>query len=150
MVVLTRMDVQADRMSALRLAMFHMSSNPVDHLGFRGSIVLVASTSGYFGGTGVISYIASKHGTIGILRSSQKMAKQMGIRVNAVAPSPTPTFITEGYSARWRDRRLPENTPNGVAECICYVSLDSSLTGACPLVSCTCSSRIACFSLTDE
>src|SRR5690242_6442823 len=112
--------------------MFHMSSNTVDHLGFRGSIVLVASTSGYFGGTGVISYIASKHGVIGLLRSSQKKSRQAGIRVNAVAPSPTPTFITEGYSARWRDRRLPENTSNGVARCICHVSLDTTLIGSCP------------------
>ncbi|KAF7544841.1 hypothetical protein G7046_g9701 [Stylonectria norvegica] len=57
-------------MNTLRLAVFHMKDNTPDASGWRGSVVLVSSTSGYFGGTEVVSYISSKHGVIGLLRAS--------------------------------------------------------------------------------
>lgn len=115
--------------------MFHMSSNPIQPSGFRGSIVLVASTSGYFGGTAVVSYVTSKHGVIGLLRSAQAASQQLRVRLNAAAPSPTPTFITEAYSERWQSRGLPANTASGVARCISHISLNTKLTSCCPLVS---------------
>lgn len=75
-----------------------------------GSIVLVSSTSGYFGGTGVSAYIASKHGVIGLLRSSQLAVKKHGIRVNGVAPFHTPTHITASFSEQWKAAGLESNT----------------------------------------
>jgi NAD(P)-dependent dehydrogenase (short-subunit alcohol dehydrogenase family) len=123
--------------------MYHMSANPIQNSGFRGSIVLVASTSGYFGGTAVVSYVASKHGVIGLLRASTKAADDLHVRLNAVAPSHTPTFITKGYADDWQASGLPTNSANGVASSIAHVALDSTLNSCCPLVSRSCKLRVA-------
>jgi len=114
--------------------MFYMKSNPIDQDGFRGSIVLTSSTSGFFGGTAVVSYVASKHGVVGLLRSSQTVAKKYGVRVNSVAPFITPTFITEGYSALYKERGLPVNRPEDVASAIIVTSVDVQSQGRCFLV----------------
>ena len=98
------------------------------------SILLVASTSSYFGGTGVAAYIASKHGVLGLLRASQDVAREHDVRVNAVAPFLTPTHITAGFSERWGRAGLEKNTPEGVAEAIALVALDSGREGQCVLV----------------
>lgn len=98
------------------------------------SILLVASTSSYFGGTGVTAYVASKHGVLGLLRASQSAAREHGVRVNAVAPFFTPTHITAGFSRQWRDAGLDENTPERVAETIALVALDAERRGHCVLV----------------
>ncbi|EON64630.1 hypothetical protein W97_03863 [Coniosporium apollinis CBS 100218] len=121
-------------MNTLRLAMHHMSTNPEDSIGqSRGSVVLVASTSGYFGGSGVVSYVASKHGVIGLLRSSQIAAARYNVRVNGVAPFFTPTHITSSYSERWRASGLPANTVEDVALAILQTSLDPLMRGRCCL-----------------
>ena len=57
--------------------MHSMSKNDVGTDGARGSIILIASTSGYFGGTGVVSYISSKHGVVGVMRSSQRRGERL-------------------------------------------------------------------------
>jgi NAD(P)-dependent dehydrogenase (short-subunit alcohol dehydrogenase family) len=100
-----------------------MSSNPPDADGSRGSVILVASTSGYFGGTGVVSYISSKHGIVGLARASQRKAKELNVRVNVVAPFFTPTHITTGYSEQWQKRGLPANTVEDVARTIVDTSM---------------------------
>lgn len=99
-----------------------------------GSIVLLASTSGYFGGTGVTAYVASKHGIVGLLRASQKTAQQHGIRVNAIAPFLTPTRITAGFAQQWQDAGLEANTPARVAEAIAQAALDVTRRGSCVMV----------------
>lgn len=99
------------------------------------SILLVASTSSYFGGTGVTAYVASKHGVLGLMRASQSKAKEMGVRVNAIAPFLTPTHITAGFAQQWRNQGLEENTPERVAETIALVSLDADREGDCLMVS---------------
>lgn len=136
--------------------MFHMQSNPLQRFPLldtsssfgnpasaptRGSIVLISSTSGFFGGTSVVSYIASKHGVIGLLRASQSAARKFDVQVNAVAPFITPTFITEGYSEKYRQRGLPLNTPANVADVVVKTSLSDgggsarpSASGRCYLV----------------
>lgn len=113
--------------------MHYMSKPRAD--GDAGSIVLIASTSGYFGGTGVGAYVASKHGVIGLLRACQGVAIRRGIRVNAVAPFFTPTQITAGYAQQWKDSGLEANTPETVAEEIYRVSVEPTLTGECSMVS---------------
>lgn len=106
------------------------------------SIVLLASTSGYFGGTGVAAYVASKHGIVGLLRASQTTAQQYGIRINAVAPFFTPTRITAGFSEQWLEAGLEANTPQRVADVIGQVAMDSSRKGSCVLVSALLSSYV--------
>ncbi|KAA8650395.1 uncharacterized protein ATNIH1004_003079 [Aspergillus tanneri] len=98
------------------------------------SIVLLASTSGYFGGTGVTAYVASKHGIVGLLRASQDTARQYGIRLNGIAPFFTPTQITAGFAQKWQDAGLEANTVQGVAEAIAHVSMDGEKNGSCILV----------------
>ncbi|KAF2194919.1 NAD(P)-binding protein [Zopfia rhizophila CBS 207.26] len=116
-------------MNTLRLAMYTMKLNRPDSDGARGSIVLIASTSGYFGGTGVVSYIASKHGVVGICRSSQRVANQLQIRVNVVTPFFTPTYITGSYSERWKEKGLPANTVEDVAQTIVQTSTNPERKG---------------------
>jgi NAD(P)-dependent dehydrogenase (short-subunit alcohol dehydrogenase family) len=100
-----------------------MSSNAPDSVGSKGSIVLIASTSGYFGGTGVVSYISSKHGVVGLARASQRKANELGVRVNVVAPFFTPTYITVRYADEWKKRGLPANTVEDVAKAIVETSV---------------------------
>lgn len=123
--------------SALRLAVFYMQNNTPDKNGSRGSVVLISSTSGYFGGTEVVSYISSKHGVIGLLRSSHAPVARLGVRVNCVAPFITPTHITAGYAAAWKAEGLPTNTPEDVAKGIVHMSLDTEMQGKSCLVSLT-------------
>lgn len=101
-----------------------------------GSVVLIASTSGYFGGTGVAGYVTSKHGVVGLMRASQATAAKYGIRVNAVAPFFTPTHITASYAENWKKAGLEANTPEDVAAVVMHTSLDER-SGRCTLVSAT-------------
>lgn len=108
--------------------------------GSRGSVVLVSSTSGYFGGTGVAAYISSKHGVTGLLRASQLVAARHDIRINAVAPFVTPTTMA-GFAAEWSARGHPSNTTQQVANVIATISQDPDCRGACYLVRCCRSCR---------
>ncbi|KAE8378533.1 hypothetical protein BDV26DRAFT_281058 [Aspergillus bertholletiae] len=120
-------------LNTLRLAMHHMRL-PSTTRNAQPSIVLVASTSGYFGGTGVAAYIASKHGVIGLLRASQLAARKYNISITAVAPFFTPTAITSGLSERWKTAGLEANTPEMVGKVIFQSALDGSNSGSCLLV----------------
>jgi len=110
-----------------------MKSKP-ESKGLTKSILLVASTSSYFGGTGVAAYVASKHGVLGLLRASQNVARENGVRLNAIAPFLTPTHITAGFAHRWDEAGLEKNTPDRVAEAIALVALDPERQGNCVLV----------------
>lgn len=99
------------------------------------SILLVASTSSYFGGTGVAAYVASKHGVLGLLRACQNVARAHGVRVNAVAPFLTPTHITAGFARQWDEAGLEKNSPEAVARAVALVALDGGRQGNCVLVS---------------
>ncbi|KAI1878950.1 hypothetical protein JX265_003127 [Neoarthrinium moseri] len=120
-------------LNTLRLALHYMRSSPEKSAG--GSIVLVASTSGYFGGTGVAGYVASKHGVVGLLRSSQQAAHKANVRVNAIAPFVTPTYITASYVDKWREAGYVANTPEGVAAAIAQISLDTTRKGNSIMIS---------------
>lgn len=109
--------------------MHAMQSNTPDADDARGSVILIASTSGYFGGTGVVSYISSKHGVVGLARASQRKANELGVRVNVVAPFFTPTYITTGYSEQWKKKGLAANTAEGVADVIVITSTDPTRKG---------------------
>lgn len=115
--------------NTIKLAFGHMLANPPDADGSRGSIVIIASTSGYFGGTGVVSYVTSKHAVVGLGRASQDFANKNDIRVNVVAPFFTPTHITAGYAGEWKKSGLPANTIQDVADTIVATSIDPSRKG---------------------
>ena len=122
-------------LAALRLGLHHMKENKERFADkSRGSIVLVISTSGYFGGTGVTAYVASKHAIAGLLRGSQLAAAKHGVRVNAVAPFVTPTNMAGGFAAQWAAKGFPSNTTEQVATVIATMSQDPERKGACYLV----------------
>lgn len=59
----------------------------------KGSIVNVSSEAGLRGSCAGAAYTSSKHGLIGLTRSSAIMYRDRGIRVNAVAPGAVATNI---------------------------------------------------------
>ncbi|KAJ5292097.1 hypothetical protein N7478_001348 [Penicillium angulare] len=121
-------------MNTLRQAIFHMKDNkPTFSDGSRGSILLVSSTSGYFGGTGVTGYITSKHGVTGMLRGSQLAASKHLLRINAVAPFVTPTAMSSGFATAWKKSGLPMNTMEAVARVIAVLAADPLRRGSCYL-----------------
>ena len=130
--------------------MHHMIS-PVNKSTSRRSIVLVSSTSGYFGSTGMSAYISSKHGIIGLLRGSQPTAKKYGISITGVAPFFTPTNITSRVSARWQADGVQGNTPEAVGMAIAQSSTEEVSSGSCILVHMLCDCRgspmLPCFYL---
>jgi 3-oxoacyl-[acyl-carrier protein] reductase len=60
----------------------------------RGSIVNLSSISGQRGGTGRVAYGASKAGIISLTQTMAVELAEHGVRVNAVAPGPTLTPMT--------------------------------------------------------
>jgi 3-oxoacyl-[acyl-carrier protein] reductase len=60
-----------------------------------GSIVLVSSVIGAFGGAGQSAYAATKAGLLGLCKSAAKELGSRNIRVNAVAPGLIETAMTE-------------------------------------------------------
>lgn len=60
-----------------------------------GSIVNVASTAGFHGGAAGVAYTVSKHGLVGLTRSTAWMYAKRGIRCNAICPGATMTNIVE-------------------------------------------------------
>ncbi|KAL4790570.1 hypothetical protein BDV19DRAFT_401959 [Aspergillus venezuelensis] len=119
-------------LNTLRLAMHHMQQ-PEDQPRSRKSIVLVASTSGYMGGTGVSAYVSSKHAIIGLLRSSHKTAEKYGITVTGVAPFFTYTNITAKAGKQWQADGLQPNTTEDVGEEIARASVRGE-SGGCTLI----------------
>jgi len=60
-----------------------------------GNIVNTSSISGFGGGGKIIGYNASKHAVNGITKTAAIHFAPMGIRVNAVCPSPTDTDMVD-------------------------------------------------------
>ncbi len=56
-----------------------------------GSIVVMSSVNGWKGDPHLVSYVASKHAVVGIVRSVALDVGRDRIRVNAVGPGPVPT-----------------------------------------------------------
>jgi NAD(P)-dependent dehydrogenase (short-subunit alcohol dehydrogenase family) len=105
-------------------------NEPSSSDGLRGSVVLVTSTSGYFGTTGVGAYITSKHGLTGLLRASQQIARGLSIGVNAVAPFFTPTSTLKELAEEWKRSGLKSNTLGEVARAIALATTQNE-SGKC-------------------
>jgi NAD(P)-dependent dehydrogenase (short-subunit alcohol dehydrogenase family) len=70
-----------------------------------GSIVITSSTAGLVGGLsdgspGVLSYIAAKHGVIGLMRAYAVQLAGEGIRVNTIHPTgvASPMILNEAFA----------------------------------------------------
>lgn len=62
-----------------------------------GAIVNTASTSGIFASEQRVTYVASKHGVVGMTRQLALDLGPLGIRINAVAPGVVQTPMTQTY-----------------------------------------------------
>lgn len=59
---------------------------------------------------GLGSYVASKHGVVGLTKTAALEYADRGIRVNAIAPGPTETNIQETMTGGSDPRELPFDT----------------------------------------
>lgn len=75
-----------------------------------GRIVMISSVSGTHGNSGQSAYGASKAGLIGLARTLAKEYARKKITVNAVAPGPVATAMTEGLV-----EKIAEGVPLGRA-----------------------------------
>lgn len=76
----------------------------------RGSVILTSSTSGQEGDPGIMSYVASKHGVLGIMKSAALALGPYNIRVNALLPGPVDTIINDNPGTRDRIAGKPNAT----------------------------------------
>lgn len=101
----------------------------------RGAIVNTASALSYVALPNQASYVAAKHGVLGLTRAAAVECAAEGIRVNAVCPGPVHTAILDemeagspGYIARHRDI-IPLGRPAQpaeVAEAILWLASDAA------------------------
>jgi NAD(P)-dependent dehydrogenase (short-subunit alcohol dehydrogenase family) len=107
-----------------------------------GRIINISSSAWRHGGVaggGGIAYTSSKAGVIGLTRSLAKTLGQHGITVNAIAPGPTHSPMTESWLPQTEDA-LKENIPLGrvgqpidIANAALFLASDeaSFITGQC-------------------
>lgn len=114
-----------------------------------GTIVVISSAAGLAAGPGYGAYYASKHGTIGLMRTAANELAAEGIRVNAICPGwvDTPMFDAEALDMGWtREQAIEEFAgdhliqrliePDEVADAVLWLSSPraSMITGvALPL-----------------
>jgi 3alpha(or 20beta)-hydroxysteroid dehydrogenase len=67
----------------------------------KGAIINTASVAGLAGTPGIVAYGASKHAVVGLTKTAAREFAAVGIRTNAVAPSPIDTrmwdSLVDGY-----------------------------------------------------
>ena len=100
----------------------------------KGSIVNVASEAGLRGSASGAAYTASKHGLIGLTRSTAVFYAASGVRCNAVCPGPVITNIdgtprsefAMQVIAKHLEALPPPATPDDLAAAICWLASDDS------------------------
>ncbi len=113
--------------------LFGRLATPALRASGHGSIVNVSSRLGYTGSVRAAAYAATKAGQGGLTRA---MAKELApdVRVNAVAPGPIATAMTDVYSGdpEWVARKTKElvmgrlGTPWEVATAVVFLASDAS------------------------
>ncbi len=98
----------------------------------RGNIVNVASASAFMAQKGAASYVASKHGLIGLTKALALETASKGVRVNCVAPGLTDTDLVRDLTDAQRSALLGMvplgriGAPEEVASMVSYVVTDAS------------------------
>ncbi len=103
-----------------------------------GAIVNMSSTAGLMGVPGIASYVASKHGIIGLTKAAAADYAQRNIRVNALAPGPILTHRLQHVPDALRERVVGPvpmhrmGQPEEVAATVVWLCSDgaSYITGA--------------------
>ncbi|KAL6251199.1 hypothetical protein RBB50_001407 [Rhinocladiella similis] len=81
------------------------------------SICLLGSIASFKEQAGLFIYQPSKHGVIGLMRSTRKMLyHEYGIRINTICPSLINTGMASHMYGLWTGRGLPVNEAHEVAE----------------------------------
>lgn len=105
--------------------------------GTGGAVVVTASIGSLRGSHDLLSYQASKHGVLGVVRGAAMYGGPMGVRVNAVAPGlvPTELFASSGDAPgagsdmEQRGRTVPmrrTGTPQEVAHVAAFLLSDEA------------------------
>ncbi|OTA99810.1 hypothetical protein M426DRAFT_324795 [Hypoxylon sp. CI-4A] len=80
------------------------------------SILLVSSVAGFGEFPGLFQYSASKHGVLGLFRSTRSfLLSTEGIRINTVLPNMTRTQMVSGVIALYESLGVPCNEPSDVS-----------------------------------
>ena len=100
-----------------------------------GHIINILSTSAFQGARNIISYVAAKHGLLGVTRAlAIEWAPK--IHVNAIAPGLTETDMTRQYITPERKALLESITPSGrfsqpeeIADAVVYLINSTNVYG---------------------
>ncbi|GHE66220.1 SDR family NAD(P)-dependent oxidoreductase [Streptomyces capitiformicae] len=137
-------DAEWERVIRINLtAPFLLTRAALPHLLARGNgaIVNTASEAALRGSAAGTAYTVSKHGIIGLTKSTAVMYRERGIRVNAVAPGDTQTSITDTVTfdgdgasimGRYRENVGRVAAAEEVAAAIVFLASDaaSNISGA--------------------
>jgi 3-oxoacyl-[acyl-carrier protein] reductase len=107
-----------------------------------GRIINMSSSSWRHGGVasgGGMPYVSSKAGVIGLTRSLSKTLGPYNITVNAIAPGPTHTPMTESWLPQTEEALLEHiplrrlGTPRDIANAALFLASDEAafITGSC-------------------
>ncbi|MFK0287513.1 SDR family NAD(P)-dependent oxidoreductase [Streptomyces sp. NPDC090499] len=103
--------------------------------GGRGAIVNTASAAALRGSAAGTAYTVSKHGLLGLTRSTAVMYRDRGVRVNAVAPGGTLTNVMDSITVdadgaaaiqRYRENVGRGASPDEIAAAIVFLASDAA------------------------
>lgn len=88
-------------------ALFVLSQAVLPNMRIRGSgrIIAISSQLAYKGSPGLVHYCAAKAGITGFIRALAQEVAADGILVNAIAPGPINTRLSESLSEEWKNNK---------------------------------------------
>ena len=101
----------------------------------KGAIVNCASIAGLVGFPGLIAYVASKHGVIGLTKTAALEFAKRGIRINAVCPGVIKTPMIDRFTGKGKvaEKQFENQEPIGrmglpeeVAEAVVWLCSDAA------------------------
>jgi NAD(P)-dependent dehydrogenase (short-subunit alcohol dehydrogenase family) len=84
-----------------------------------GHIVNVASSAGKVGVPGIATYVATKHGVVGLSEAIRQELSGSGVDVSVVMPVLVDTALTEGLSSSWGVKEVqPEDVAKEIVDAL--------------------------------